>query len=245
MAEWWEEAFRADYLRVYPHRDERDAAADVEEIFLGKHGVAPGSRVLDLACGAGRHLRALEARGLRPVGADFSEDLLAAARRKGPWELVRCDMRRLPFRDGAFRVVTLFFNSFGYFDTEEEDASVLHEVARVLVSGGGLYLDVMSPTELARHIVPRSETARDGVEILEERSLDRDGRRVRKRVTLRRGDAVRSWTEVVRLYSESELLDLARSAGLQVRTLGSTSGTGYVPGHIPYRQYFNFVKVAE
>ena len=240
MAEWWKEAFRADYLRVYPHRDDQAAASDVEGIFLGHHGVEPGSRVLDLACGSGRHLRALEARGLRPVGADFSADLLAEARRTGSRELVRCDMRRLPFLNGAFRVVSLFFNSFGYFESDEEDASVLREVARVLVSRGGLHLDLMNPEQVALHLVPRSETTRDGIEILEERSLDADRRRVRKRVTLRRDGGVRSWTEVVRLYSEDEVIDIARSAGLKMRTLSVE--TGNRPRSTPYRIVFNFEK---
>lgn len=218
MAEWWEEAFRADYLRVYPHRDDRAAVLDVREVFIQMHGVEAGSRVLDLACGAGRHLRALESGGLRAVGADFSGELLAEARRMGATELVRCDMRRLPFRDGSFRLVTMFFNSFGYFDTDEEDVSVLREAARVLVPGGGLHLELMNPSGVARNLVPRSESTKDGVEILEERSLDADGRRVRKRVTLRREGGVRSWTEVLRLYSEDEFRGMAQSTGFRQRS---------------------------
>ena len=243
MAEWWEEAFRADYLRVYPHRDDREAAREVEDLFFGLIEVEPGSRVLDLACGAGRHLRALEAKGLHPVGADFSADLLAEARRSGAKELVRCDMRVLPFQAGEFSVVSMFFNSFGYFKTDEEDASVLREVARVLISGGWLHLELMNPAAVARHLIPRSEITRDGVEILEERSLDEDGRKVRKRVTLRRDGGVRSWTEVVRLYSDSEVLKMARSAGLASRAISVE--TGERPWSHPVRRLFSFEKAAE
>lgn len=217
MAEWWEEAFREDYLRVYPHRDEIAAVVDCKMAQVLVPGLRPGRRVLDLACGAGRHLRAMRKAGVRAVGADFSSDLLAEARRAGEECLIRCDMRRLPFRDGAFDAVTMFFNSFGYFPTEEEDAAVLHEVSRLLVSGGGLLLDLPWPPGVRRGLVPRSQRIREGLEIVEERSLAEDGRIIRKRVTLRRGSEVRSWTESLRLYPRSEILRMARDAGLRER----------------------------
>jgi SAM-dependent methyltransferase len=38
---------------------------------------------------------------------------------------VRGDMRHLPFTDGSFDLVTSFFTSFGYFDSDDEDVKVL------------------------------------------------------------------------------------------------------------------------
>jgi len=216
VAEWWEEAFRADYLRVYPHRDDDGAVRDLFGLEEFLSGYGPGRRVLDLACGAGRHLRAMTAAGVRPVGADFSSDLLAEALRRGSRALVRCDMRSLPFRDGSFDAATMFFHSFGYFETEAEDARVLHEVSRVLVAGGGLLLHLPRPFDVRRHLVPRSTRESDGVEIVEERSLQDDGRRVRKRVTLNRGGESRSWTELLRLYPRSEVVRMAATAGLRL-----------------------------
>lgn len=216
MAEWWEEAFRADYLRVYPHRDDAEAAVDVADLKGRLPGFEPGKRVLDLACGAGRHLRAMAAAGIRGVGADISADLLAEARRAGTGMLVRCDMRRLPFRDGAFDAVTLFFNSFGYFETEAEDAAALREAARVLHAGGGLLLDLADPPEVSRRLVPRSERREGTSAIVEERSIVEHGRRVRKQVTIRDRGATRSWTEWLRLYSDEDLKRIAREAGLRI-----------------------------
>lgn len=224
MAEWWEEAFRADYLRVYPHRDDDEAVGDVSVLPEFLPGYGPDRRVLDLACGAGRHLRAMTAAGVRPVGADFSCDLLAEARRRGSLAVVRCDMRTLPFRSGSFDAATMFFHSFGYFETEEEDARVLHEVSRVLVPGGGLFLQLPRPFDVRRYLVPRSTREADGVKIEEERSIEEDGRRVRKRVTLSRKGETRSWTELVRLYPRSEVVRMAAAAGLRLpgwRSLGA------------------------
>ena len=216
MVAWWEEAFRADYLRVYPHRDDAEAMGDAMALPGFLPGFGRGRRVLDLACGAGRHVRAMTELGARPVGADYSSDLLAEARRLGSRTLVRCDMRTLPFRDGSFDAATMFFNSFGYFDTEAEDASVLHEVSRVLVPGGGLLLHLPRPFDVRNRLVPQSRREIDGVEIVEERSLEEDGRRVCKRVTLRRADESRSWTERLRLYPRSEVVRMAATAGLRL-----------------------------
>lgn len=54
------------------------------------HLIAPGGRVLDLACGSGRHLRWLAARGLRVTGVD--RDAAALAQCQGLGELIEADL---------------------------------------------------------------------------------------------------------------------------------------------------------
>jgi len=227
---WYEEAFRADYLRVYGHRDDASAAAEASAWAGRLPGLVPGARVLDLACGAGRHLRALEAMGLRASGCDLSGDLLAEARGRGAKSIVRCDNRRLPFAAAAFDAVTCFFSSFGYFPTEEEDAAVLAEAARVLRPGGGLLLDLMDPETVRRDLVPRTERESGGLRLLEERGLAAGGLRVEKRVTLEGAGPTgtrRRWTESVRLYDPGEVEGLALGAGLLPR--GRYGGHGPRP----------------
>jgi SAM-dependent methyltransferase len=59
------------------------------------HLIAPGGIALDVACGAGRHLRWLHGQGLQVVGVDRSEDALAAC--AGLGELVRADIENGPW----------------------------------------------------------------------------------------------------------------------------------------------------
>jgi SAM-dependent methyltransferase len=214
VAEWYEEAFRADYLRVYPHRDDASAAGEVRAWAGRLPGLARGRRVLDVACGAGRHLRALRAAGIRAVGCDLSEDLLAAAAARASRCLLRCDMRALPFADGTFDAVTSFFSSFGYFPGEDADARVLREEARVLGARGGLLLDLMDPETVRRDLVPRSERESGGMRLVEVRSLSADGRRVEKEVSVSEGGRERRWRESVRLYDPAEVEGMAAAAGL-------------------------------
>jgi ubiquinone/menaquinone biosynthesis C-methylase UbiE len=79
-----------------------------------------GKRVLDLACGFGRHAR-IFSRHAWVVGLDHNHEYLARAlatmprRQVGRFSAIRGDMRRLPLRDASFDAVVLLFNSFGYF----------------------------------------------------------------------------------------------------------------------------------
>ena len=67
MTEWFEEWFGEEYLQLYPHRDVAEAERAVA-LILERTGFAAGWRVLDVACGAGRHARAFQAAGARASG---------------------------------------------------------------------------------------------------------------------------------------------------------------------------------
>ena len=95
--EWFEEWFGEEYVQLYPHRDESEAERAVALIARAT-GLEPGWRVLDLACGAGRHARAFRAVGARCIGLDLSMTLLRRARSVTGAPLIRADMRKIPVR---------------------------------------------------------------------------------------------------------------------------------------------------
>jgi len=215
-ADWFRRAFGDDYLRVYPHRD--DASARREVAFVLDVATPPaGARVLDLACGTGRHARPFAAAGHRVAALDLSPELLAAASGAGTHGLVRGDMRRLPFRAGAFDLVASFFTSFGYFETEAEDARALAAVAGVLRPGGRYFLDYLNPVRVRAALVPRTERTAGALRVREERSIDEARRRVEKRVTVETAEGeTRRYVESVRLYEAPELTAVLARAGLRV-----------------------------
>jgi demethylmenaquinone methyltransferase/2-methoxy-6-polyprenyl-1,4-benzoquinol methylase len=103
-------------------------------------GLPVGSTVLDLACGTGDLCRELAAAGLRPVGADLSFGMLAAARTTAP--LVHGDALRLPFPDGTADGVTCGFALRNFVDLD----GFLAEVFRVVRPGGRIaLLEVAEP----------------------------------------------------------------------------------------------------
>jgi demethylmenaquinone methyltransferase / 2-methoxy-6-polyprenyl-1,4-benzoquinol methylase len=97
--------------------------------------VRSGDRVLDACCGTGDLAVAAERAGGRVTALDFSEAMLARARRKSASiEWVRGDLLALPFEDESFDAATI---GFGIRNVEDLEAG-LRELARALVAGGRL-----------------------------------------------------------------------------------------------------------
>ncbi|MFQ5689571.1 MAG: class I SAM-dependent methyltransferase [Gemmatimonadota bacterium] len=229
--DWYRDWFGITYLSLYPHRDEAEARAAVE-LFESAVHPEPGSRVLDLACGAGRHVRQLREAGHRPIGIDLSEALLRAAREYvGPSvALIRGDMRRLPFREHGFDAITSFFTSFGYFETVEEDALVVSELRRVLRRNGKFLFDYLNEARVRATLVPTDERRVPGRVIRQTRWLEDDV--VVKRIEIDSNDLSEPEVhfERVRLYSPRRLVELLARHGLQVQErFGDYDGGAFSP----------------
>jgi SAM-dependent methyltransferase len=106
--------------------------------------IAPGTRMLDVGCGAGLALRLAADRGADVCGLDASEGMLAHARRRVPGApMVQGEIEALPFEDSSFDVVT-GFNSFQY---AARPANALSEATRVVVPGGRVLLLLWAPAD--------------------------------------------------------------------------------------------------
>ena len=231
MIHWYEEAFGKDYLALYPHRDLAEARADVAAII---DLIAPprDEPLLDLCCGAGRHLGALHEEGYTDLtGIDLSQQLLDVARRRldadGATEvrLLRTDMRRIPYR-GHFETILSLFTSFGYFSETSEDAAALHAACDALRPGGTFLMDTLNRPWTIAHLSPRSETSIDGADVLITREISPDGLRVEKEVRVEpKGEAPKRYRESVRMYTAEELRALLEGVGFShVRFHGALDG---------------------
>jgi SAM-dependent methyltransferase len=90
-------------------------------------------RILDAGCGTGINLAGL-ARFGRVFGCDFAPEALDFCRERGLAGLVRADVNRLPYLDGAFDLVTFF--DVLYHEAVSDDTAVLQDAARTLKPGG-------------------------------------------------------------------------------------------------------------
>ncbi|MEE9206834.1 MAG: class I SAM-dependent methyltransferase [Gemmatimonadota bacterium] len=224
--EWFQGWFGERYLELYPHRNEEEARRGVQTL-LKLAELTSGARVLDLACGAGRHLRPLEQAGHAAFGLDLSWPLLAEARVRQPKaRLVRGDMRWLPFRSGAFEAVTSFFTSFGYFATPEEDRLVAGEIRRLLRPGGVFVLDFLNAGRVAAELVPHDVQTVGGATITQRRTIENGI--VIKRIVVERQGAREEFEERVRLYGRDALEGLLERSGLRTdRALGDYTGEAF------------------
>jgi SAM-dependent methyltransferase len=222
---WYQEWFGQEYLELYSHRDAGEAGAHVTFVESVLEWPRPTS-VLDLACGAGRHTRALRQRGFRALGVDLSLTLLTES---PDLPRVAGDIRCLPFAGGTFDWVLSFFTSFGYFESERQNFLVLEEVARILRPGGHFLLDLFNRERVIRNLVATESRELAGSEAKIERWFDRDTQRVNKRIEIRPKDGpARTFVESVRAYSEEEVVVGLRWAGLELdASYGNFDGGPY------------------
>jgi SAM-dependent methyltransferase len=194
-------------------------------------GLRPGDRVLDLACGHGRHLAALAGRGLRLVGVDLDRGYLRMASAfpaAPPPALVRADQRQLPFRP-AFGAAYSWYSSLFLFG-EAENVRALAEAGRALRLGGRLLVQHANPLRLAGEPEARITRALPGGGRVEESSRfdPATGVETLARV-LTRGEQVLAGAARLRYYRPDEWERIAPRAGLRLRELASSGGGGPEP----------------
>jgi ubiquinone/menaquinone biosynthesis C-methylase UbiE len=219
--EWWATYFDAQYLREYDplftlERDRQEVARLMEILELPS-----GARVLDVPCGQGRHAHLLAEAGFDVDALDYSEHLLAIAKKRGTSKTLRYtrgDMRKLPARwAGRFDAVANLFTSFGFFLDPNDDKRVIAEFARVLKPGGVLIWHGGSRDGVMAKFLERDWwRSDDGTMIAHERSFDPlsgvltietawEGRKERGEREHR-----------IRLYTATRLAELCADAGLIV-----------------------------
>lgn len=185
-------------------------------------GLPIGSRVLDVACGQGRHAHLLAEAGYRVEGLDYSGPLLEIARRRGTSPILhytRGDMRRMPSRwSGKFDAVVNLFTSFGFFTDPRDDARVIAGFARVLTPGGTLVWHGGSRDGVMAKFLSRDwwETA-DGTIVAHQRSFDPLSGILSIESTWRgAGKKPGRRQHRIRLFTASRLAELCADAGLIV-----------------------------
>jgi ubiquinone/menaquinone biosynthesis C-methylase UbiE len=213
MTEWFEEWFGEEYLQLYPHRDDADAERAVALIARAV-GLQPGWRVLDVACGAGRHARAFVDAGARCVGLDLSATLLRLARQVTKAPLVRADMRQLPIRSHSMDLTVNLFTSFGYFERDTEHAAALREMILTVRAGGWFAIDFLNPMTVRRQLVPEETVQLPGRTFQVSRSVSPDGRYVCKSIRAPQG---KHYVERVRLFEPQQISEMLEAAGVIVR----------------------------
>ena len=215
---WWETYFDQDYLRMYgPALTPERSDQETEEV-IALLGLPPGAAILDLCCGQGRHSVRLAQRGYRVLGLDYSETLLAEARRMASeteveLELVRGDMREIPWRDQFDAVINLF-TAFGYFAEESENQRVLDGVYRALKPGGKFLIDIAHRDWLVQVFRAHDWTDMDGILVWEERRFDPVAGTNTSTRWWQTDQGPRSHRHTVRIYTATELTVMIREAGL-------------------------------
>ncbi|MFC4999785.1 SAM-dependent methyltransferase [Dactylosporangium cerinum] len=231
----------ADFFTELPNEFWRRAAvpelttADVGFV-QERLGLAPGSRLLDVPCGSGRHSLALAALGHRVTGVDISAEAIGHARRAAATagaeiDFMVADMRDVP-RTGDFDAVLCLGNSFGYL--EPADLTVfIAAAAAALRPGGGFVVDFSAAAEtVLPGFTGQDRVMRTG-DITVEAAIEYDvlTSRMLSRYTFIRGDERLDATAVHHVYTSGHIGALLRDGGFTDVTLfGGPDDAPYTMG---------------
>ena len=221
--DWWKDFFTGlamDFWRVAVPPEVTRAEAD----FLWRRlRLAPGARVLDVPCGAGRLSIPLASRGASVMGVDASEYGLTVARADAAREGADvvwgpADMREIP-RDAGFDAAFCFGNSFGYLD-DEGNRTFLGSVSAALARGGQFAIDYgQTPESIFPRLVPRQEVEIAGIRFEEETRFDVLTGRIENHFTMSRGEVSETKLASQSVYTVRELVPMLGAAGLETREI--------------------------
>lgn len=160
---WFVSWFDSPYYHIlYKDRDIAEAELFVDNItqFLN---LPDQAKVLDLACGKGRHSIYLNSLGYSVLGADLSENSIKKAKNFENETLkFKVHDMRLPF-DEKFDAVLNLFTSFGYFENDADNLTTLKAIQNSLNDYGFGVIDFMNVNYITKNLVPNEIKVVDGI----------------------------------------------------------------------------------
>ena len=222
---------KADYLHFYRSSISIENTKNQVKILLNELNIKPGAKILDAACGHGRHANMLAGMGFGVTGVDIMKEFISIAkkdaRKQGlKVEYVKNDLRKVKYYN-KFDHAIMLFASFGYFG-DEENLLILKNIGRTLKKEGLFFLDIINRDSFLCRLKDLAVT-----EITQDMMIDRvsfdskTGCSLNRRTYLRSG--TRHDTEFhVRLYNYNEIERLLKLAGFEIKkSLGDWKGNPF------------------
>jgi SAM-dependent methyltransferase len=142
---WYKDWFNTPYYHLlYANRNHEEATQFITQLIQFLQPTA-NSSMLDVACGKGRHSKALADMGYQVTGIDLSAASITEAKMQEHENLhfYQHDMR-LPFWINYFNFAFNFFTSFGYFNTQREHNNTIRTIAQSLKKEGVFVIDYLN-----------------------------------------------------------------------------------------------------
>jgi SAM-dependent methyltransferase len=161
---WFASWFDTPYYHIlYKDRDYEEAQLFMDNL-TSYLNLPEDARILDLACGKGRHSVYLNRLGYDVTGADLSENSIKAASQytNDTLHFVVHDMRE-PFPTKYDAIFNLF-TSFGYFENDDDNIKTLRSICHSLSEYGFGVIDFMNVVHTIDNLVPHEVKTVEGIE---------------------------------------------------------------------------------
>jgi SAM-dependent methyltransferase len=227
------------YLELYKHRDNKDAKKIVS--LINRIVKLPaGSKVLDLACGNGRHSVLFAQKEFKVLGGDLSPYLISEAKKKLNTEYKRyrdnltfkiMDMRFIGYKN-EFDMVVNLFSSFGYFEKDSENIRVIKSISSSLKKNGYFFFDFLNKKYLEKSLVPFDINKRNHNIIIQVRNITRGF--IKKDIIIIKNNPgskhplISDFFEEIKLYSLKDFKAMFNKNRLKIiKTFGNYSGSAF------------------
>ncbi|MDG1426346.1 MAG: class I SAM-dependent methyltransferase [Flavobacteriales bacterium] len=157
---WYANWFNSHYYHIlYNNRDEKEAEFFIDNLIKKLNLVTP-SKLIDIACGKGRHATYFNTKGFDVTGVDLSQNSIEHAIRqsikKKNLSFKVHDMREL-YKANHFDVATNLFTSFGYFEDETDEQKAINSISQSLKANGLLIIDFMNVNKVVDNLVVKEQ----------------------------------------------------------------------------------------
>jgi len=161
---WYASWFDTPYYHIlYKDRDYTEAQLFMDNLTQYLN-LPDNAKILDLACGKGRHSVYLNQLGYDVTGADLSENSIKTASEHANDTLhFEVHDMRIPF-DQKFDAIFNLFTSFGYFESDEDNLTTLNAIKESLTDYGFAVIDFMNVYHVIDNLVPEEVKSVDGID---------------------------------------------------------------------------------
>lgn len=211
-----------DYIYFYSDHLTEEVTSRQVDFLVRELALDHPVKILDLACGYGRHANALAALGHTVTGIDLMPGFLEMARQEAEQKKLQViyrqvDMRQLDF-ETTFERVLLLYTAFGYFE-DYENRLVLENIYRALKPGGLLCFDIPNRDTFLKDRLPYHVTEKNEDLMIDRITFDSaTGRITNRRIVIRDGER-RDKPFSLRLYNPSEIRALLGEVGFELAHL--------------------------
>ena len=212
--DWFETWFDTPYYHIlYKNHDFKEAEEFITQLTTVLK-LPENSKIIDLACGRGRHSIYLNKMGFDVLGLDLSRQSIEYDRQfeNDSLHFQVHDMRQ-PIMSPDVDAVFNLFTSFGYFITESDDQKVFHSVHEVLKKDGYFVLDYLNQQYVRNNLVPEESVEREGITFRLRKSIDDNF--IIKRIDFSDKGQDYNFFERVKLHTPKKINDYASEAGFE------------------------------
>lgn len=211
FAHWFDSPY---YYILYKNRDEKEAEFFIDNL-IAKLQLKKGNKLIDIACGKGRHATYFNKKGMDVVGIDLSENSIVSAKEmeNSNLQFVVHDMREV-FQENHFDIATNLFTSFGYFEDIEDEQKAINAMTKNLNSGGILVIDFLNTKKAIANLVEQEKKDIDG--IIFHISKKFDGKHIIKNIAFSDKGKDYCFQEKVKALSLAEFSVFIDAAGLKI-----------------------------